>query len=71
MLATLKISLNPQIMKKKLLYAVIGVMMLGCFQSCEKESDSTVTTQCKAITQQGTQCKRNAEKGGIYCWQHK
>lgn len=27
--------------------------------------------RCKAITKEGTQCKRNAEKGSIYCWQHK
>ena len=26
--------------------------------------------RCKAITQKGTQCKRNAQSGGSYCWQH-
>lgn len=32
---------------------------------------STESTRCKAITQQGTQCKRNADSGSDYCWQHK
>lgn len=27
--------------------------------------------QCKAITQNGTQCKRNAQDESGYCWQHK
>lgn len=27
--------------------------------------------RCQAITQKGTQCKRKASKGSIYCWQHK
>ena len=27
--------------------------------------------RCQAITQAGTQCKRNAEAGSKYCWQHK
>jgi len=26
--------------------------------------------QCKGITQKGKRCKRNAEKGSDYCWQH-
>lgn len=31
---------------------------------------SYAQTRCKAITQEGTQCKRNAEANGKYCWQH-
>jgi len=27
--------------------------------------------QCSAITKMGTRCKRKAEPGSIYCWQHK
>lgn len=27
--------------------------------------------QCQATTQRGAQCRRLAEPGGIYCWQHK
>jgi endonuclease G len=31
---------------------------------------SAVSTRCKAITKAGTQCKRNAQPGSDYCWQH-
>lgn len=27
--------------------------------------------QCEAITQKGKRCKRNAEPGSKYCWQHR
>ena len=27
--------------------------------------------RCAAYTKKGTRCKRYAEKGSIYCWQHK
>ena len=27
--------------------------------------------RCAAYTKKGTRCKRKAEKGSIYCWQHK
>lgn len=41
-------------------------------KSTEKKStEKKSTTRCKATTKDGTQCKRNAEKGSIYCWQHK
>lgn len=26
--------------------------------------------QCQATTKKGTQCKRNAQSGSVYCWQH-
>jgi hypothetical protein len=26
--------------------------------------------QCAATTKKGSQCKRNAQSGSIYCWQH-
>jgi endonuclease G len=26
--------------------------------------------QCAAMTKKGTRCKRNAESGSKYCWQH-
>ena len=26
--------------------------------------------QCQATTKKGAQCKRNAQSGSIYCWQH-
>ena len=28
------------------------------------------STRCQAITKKGTQCSRNAQAGGSYCWQH-
>ena len=28
------------------------------------------TMRCQATTQKGTQCKRNAQTGSRYCWQH-
>lgn len=34
-------------------------------------ADSTISTgRCQATTQAGTQCKRNAQPGSKYCWQH-
>jgi hypothetical protein len=33
-----------------------------------QQSDSR---RCKAITQNGTQCSRQADAGSDYCWQHK
>ena len=33
--------------------------------------ESTISAgRCQAITQAGTQCKRNAQPGSKYCWQH-
>ena len=31
----------------------------------------SVSRQCAAITKNGTRCKRKAEPGSIYCWQHR
>ena len=33
--------------------------------------DVSESTRCQAITKKGTQCKRQAEAGANYCWQHK
>lgn len=30
----------------------------------------TSNVRCQAITKKGTQCKRFAQKGSKYCWQH-
>ena len=38
--------------------------------SAAGESKS-VSRQCAAITKKGTRCKRKAEPGSIYCWQHR
>jgi methylphosphotriester-DNA--protein-cysteine methyltransferase len=41
-------------------------------QKESKSSDSYNTSgQCQATTKKGTQCKRKAQAGSIYCWQHK
>jgi hypothetical protein len=34
------------------------------------DDDDYYTGRCQAKTQKGIQCKRNAEPGRIYCWQH-
>lgn len=31
---------------------------------------SAIAAQCAATTKKGTQCKRQAAAGSIYCWQH-
>jgi hypothetical protein len=31
----------------------------------------SASRQCAAITKKGTRCKRKAEAGSIYCWQHR
>jgi len=35
------------------------------------KSTTMETKRCMAITNAGTQCKRNADPGSNYCWQHK
>lgn len=55
-------------MKKALL--LISIITLPIFlQSCGEDEETT--KRCQAITQDGDQCKRNAEEGSNYCWQHK
>ena len=36
----------------------------------KKTKSNNSSGRCQAITKKGTQCKRNAEPGSIYCWQH-
>ncbi len=33
-------------------------------------SESVYRGRCQATTKKGTQCKRNAQTGSRYCWQH-
>ncbi|WP_308573167.1 hypothetical protein [uncultured Sanguibacteroides sp.] len=33
-------------------------------------SESVYSGRCQATTKKGTQCKRNAQTGSRYCWQH-
>ncbi|RPH95174.1 hypothetical protein EHM69_05180 [candidate division KSB1 bacterium] len=35
-----------------------------------EENKSTARVQCAAITTKGVRCKRMAEPGSKYCWQH-
>lgn len=35
-----------------------------------KVSTNSTSTRCQATTKKGSQCKRNAQSGGSYCWQH-
>jgi methylphosphotriester-DNA--protein-cysteine methyltransferase len=35
-----------------------------------KEQKTTTSNQCEAITKKGTRCKRKAQTGSRYCWQH-
>ncbi len=36
-----------------------------------KKKTTTTTNRCEGITKKGSRCKRNAQKGSRYCWQHK
>jgi len=35
-----------------------------------KKQSTTSSNQCEAITKKGTRCKRKAQTGSRYCWQH-
>lgn len=35
-----------------------------------KSTRQSYTGRCQATTKKGTQCKRTAQSGSIYCWQH-
>lgn len=52
-------------MKKVIALILIAPFFLSC------SGDDTYTKRCIATTKDGTQCKRDAEKGSSYCWQHK
>jgi uncharacterized coiled-coil protein SlyX len=39
-------------------------------KSTTSQSNSISTGRCQAITKKGTQCKRSAQPGSRYCWQH-
>lgn len=58
---------------KKLL-ALFILCAAATFSGCEKfeleEYLPNGKRRCQAITQKDTQCKRAAEDGSSYCWQH-
>ena len=74
-------------MKKVLWLIVCLMTMVISLSSCSTDgckndylaySDVGYTTdayssskQCAVTTKNGTRCKRKAESGSIYCWQHK
>ncbi len=33
-------------------------------------AENAYSQRCQAVTKKGTQCKRNAQAGSVYCWQH-
>lgn len=39
--------------------------------SSNGSSSSTTSKRCAAKTKKGARCKRTADKGSIYCWQHR
>ena len=55
-------------MRKLFTFLFITFAIISLY-SCN--TDEPGTKRCQAITQDGDQCKRNAEKGSNYCWQHK
>lgn len=57
---------------KKTLFIISIFILPMLLQSCEVDDDVEYVSsdRCQAITQKGTQCKRKANKGSIYCWQH-
>jgi hypothetical protein len=54
--------------RRKLTLILFAVSAILLATSC---TDDYGSNQCAAYTKQGTRCKRTAEKGSIYCWQHK
>ena len=46
-------------MKKMMIMAAAGLM-----------AAMTFAAQCAAVTEDGVQCKRQAEENSKYCWQH-
>lgn len=34
------------------------------------KSSTTASKQCRALTKKGARCKRTAQAGRSYCWQH-
>jgi methylphosphotriester-DNA--protein-cysteine methyltransferase len=36
----------------------------------KKKESNRYSTRCIATTKKGSQCKRNAQSGSNYCWQH-
>lgn len=50
---------------------LLSLFFLVIFITAGSQVWGQTTKQCQAITSKGTQCKRSAEAGSNYCWQHK
>lgn len=60
-------------MKKLITMFLFCLMANVSFSGYANESIKHVhskSKQCAAVTKKGKRCKRNAENGSIYCWQH-
>ena len=55
----------------KILMKYLFLILIAFILSSCDASSSSGSNRCAATTQEGTQCKRNAEPGSSYCWQHK
>ena len=65
---------------KKFIMAIVCLMTMVVLttsgsthsDACPAHSNecSVSAKQCAATTKKGTRCKRNAESGSKYCWQH-
>ena len=59
-------------------FALVSVVGISTSHSIEAknyishqtEINVASTQRCKAITKSGNRCKRNAQPGSKYCWQH-
>ncbi len=52
----------------KQLYLILRVILL--FVLLASVSLNAYSQRCQATTKKGTQCKRQAQEGSVYCWQH-
>jgi hypothetical protein len=53
----------------------LSILLVLCFLVAasvlsRQAQQSQKAQQCKAILKSGNQCKRKAQAGSIYCWQH-
>lgn len=55
-------------------FVLILALCFGLVESVHLASGSSATIyaadRCQATTKKGTQCKRDAQPGAKYCWQH-
>jgi hypothetical protein len=60
--------MKPVIQRLSILLVVLFVA--AAFSLSLEAQQSHSAQQCKAILKNGNQCKRKAQIGSIYCWQH-